>query len=695
MTESYVDALLSEQCDYSIEKGIESFEIDPFLTLLDFATKKIDGQFKTYKRSVEALQTQCVEEEEKHLASVQHARTKFNKALTEFKETEETISALSGVVMQAGERLQDLTTEATRGKQAALMLEMFTIFNTQKNFEPSKYKEEFPDVEYVTRIKKLQSLCSELDSEKNSLGIENINKFSEWLNDCYMTEFRKALMEKEIERIKEYAELLYHLNGGEDSVEEYLDNLTIFNDENDVKNDELLASTEQEIPTNVCKINNQCLQVFYKRMMGQVQKENREIERIFIQKGHVTNMFVSRIFDERIENYLDIYLHESNFKLGEYLFAFYDAYDQTVNGYLSGLVEKVFEDDRNFYAENEKDYVLSVFQNMKSIYDARKKQIKIDSSHKVDISSIPTLINPTEFQSVMDQLVFATIRAETLAHHDVFSKLIPTIFQLFMNFYNGVLVDCAEKLEYLTSKQQPNTQKSLAFLQSFLQILSNICTVIGNIQNVYNKHMSPTFKFSLQELQNASSQFNKVTDRLEDTLSHAVYNLRDWLLNCVTKLLSYKNEFKFKDEQDDTWLKNPKSTQTCNILCSFLNDHVKAINDGLTGLNRKHFIIEFAHGFHEELVKSFKKLKITPISGGFIFMYDINKISETIHQLHFPSITKPMFEDFSMLHKLFCVDKNSVAVIARAIGGESGLKFIDLNDFVKCRTDYTKDMKII
>ncbi|EKE37654.1 hypothetical protein ENUP19_0347G0031 [Entamoeba nuttalli] len=710
--EIYIDSLLSEQCDYSIEKGIEAFDIDPILQCLNVIKSRIDNQFIAYKRSVEQLQEQCVHEEETHISTVTNAREKFNKALEEFKQTENGVSELSTDIMQAGERLQDLTVEANRGRQASMIIDMFTKFNKDNNFDPRKYTEEYPDIDFVTRIKKLKTLCKELQNPQTTLGIANTEKFYSYIENEYMKKFSTAMTEKNINEMKDYAELLYYLNGGDKCVKEYLKSNAFLYDEIDIRQDEQLAETDQEIDNKVCKINNQCLQAFLKKILNQIQKEKREIEKVFVQKDIVVAKYVQKIFKFRIANFYSVYVYKGYDEdpdfFWKYLFKCYDAYDQITNSFvksltsfgingafLSDLVERVFEEDKTSnYSETEISYIASVFKQNQDSYNANKKSIKIDNVSKLNMDGFSKIIEPTTIKNVCDQLSFALIRAQSLTLPDSFDYVISKLFTSLTQWLDYVLLDCCERMVYLTQKQPNHPDKSIPFLSSYLTLLDNICKSISLIQVMFEKNLTPCFKYSVQKLNEYNKQFKNKIQSIQSTLSTSIENLCNWLLNCIEKLMNYKNEFKFKDEKDETWVLNPRATSIGIEICKYLNNTIKIVNSKLTGLNKKNFLIRIAHGFHDLFIRTIKKLKITPISGGFVFMYDVSAICDTVRALKFPAVVRPMFENLSLLFKIFCTPKDQVILIANAILGDGGFKYVDPNDLFKCRTDFSKDMKI-
>ncbi|ELP91679.1 exocyst complex component, putative [Entamoeba invadens IP1] len=718
--EIFVDSLLSDQSDYSIAKGIETFDIDPFLSLLNLSKSRIDNQFLAYKKSVEEFQEQCLLEEQNHVASVTACRKKFDKALTQFKETENGVSELSTEVMQAGERLQDLATEASRGKQASLILEMFRTLNGDKNFDPVMYKkrreeldedDDDAEVNFVIRVKKLKSLSKELKSPESVLGRKNVETLFEFLERDYLKNFKTAMAEKNLITMKDNAEMLYYLNGGDTCVDEYIESNEFLNDEVAIHKEEALAESDIEINKTVVAINSQVLAAFLKTLLAQIQKEKQRIEKIFVQKDVVLARYVQKIVEVRVTGFLSGYLYKGldtdpdfNWK---YLFLLYDSYTQMSNFFnktltssgmnavfLSDLVENVFNEDKTSnYNPTETEYIASVFKAHKDKYTAKKKTVKADSSTKVVMSGFGELIDPKEVKLICDQLSFGMVRAQTLSVPEDFDGLTTQLFTYLIQWMDEVLKDVVDKMEYQTSKQSVNPKNVENFLKGYLQLLTNVTTSVRSVQVMFEKSITPCFKYSIQKLQGYTDTFKGRIENLESGISESLSELGKWLVGNCEKILNYKNEFKLKDENDDTWV-TAGCSQICKETCRFIQMIVVAFEKGLTGSNKRNFLVTFANGLHGQFIKIIKKLKITPISGGFLFMYDVSAIVDTVRRLSFPVTVRPMFENLSSLFKIFCIPKSQVLDITTAIMKDGGFMGIDPNEVLKCRTDYSKEMHV-
>ncbi|BFU25055.1 exocyst complex component sec10, putative [Entamoeba histolytica HM-1:IMSS-B] len=706
---NYIDDLLSEQCDISLEQGIEAFSMEPLFSILSIAEKKLQSQFSLYVSSVNSLQEECVEEEESYLGVIKTAKDRMKKAIEEFEGTENGLNQLSEEVMQSGERLLDLREEVTKDKEVLEMLRMFDKMSKDEEFNVKNYDVEYPDIEFVIRVQKLKQLCRELTNENVIWGVQHVGDYYNHLNEELTKKFNKGFDEKNYLEMKDNAELLYYLNRGNNSINYYIENNEFLLNENEVNVDEKLASEKEEISNKELLLHNQRLEMFYKKMINQSQKEKREIDKIFIQKEIVNEKFIQEMFEFRIQNFLDIYLHESSQSTMEYLFKLYDAVDQTITllsksivgskivsmKFMNEMIDDCFKQDIDeYYQINEKAYINELFDTNKSNYMKLKKELKVDSPSKTKVDELNKLIDISTIQFILQQFSFAISRSKVLCPTQDLVSFIYSLFESLMNWVDSVLNDSIKKMIYLTQKYSTDPLKSVNFFNGYLEVIKQNCDAINLIKNILEKEILPNFKFSYQKYNECITKFNTKYKEMEQNITESLENSNDWITKVIEKKLKYKAEFVFKDENDMTWTHSPACTLVCKEFCEYLKEYLNSIDKYITGKNHKNFVISFGRNLYNTLIETFMKLKITPFSGGFIFMYDIRYLTDLIRSSSFPLSIKSMFENLTMLFKIYCIDKTNVISITNTIIEDGGFEFIDPNEMLKCRTDYSKEMVV-
>ena len=711
--ETYIDKLLNDQCDLALSRGIEHFNVSDFIDILSTIKAKTENQFVTYRKSVDQLQVQCLDEEENHQQTIKVVRHKFNKCIEEFKQIENDVTEISTEVMQAGERLQDLRAEVKRGKQAMEIMELFKKFNTDKQFNPEKYDRPVPKKNFAIIIKKLKTLSKELQNPDTALGKRNIEKFYEYIEKSYLFKFTGFLKEKNIKKMAEIAQFLYYLNGGEMCITEYLENNSFLMDDNDIRGDENRAENDPPVERDKERVENQCFRAFLKKIMDQIQRERRDIEKIFVNKEMVLMKYLEQLFEYRIRGFLQLYLYKGyeedpNFDW-QYLFKYYDSYCYItenfsknllalkINGtFLNELIEDMFSEDKEYnYCETEIHYIAGVFKENKEKYNQRKKEIRIDNATKVNSSMLNTFITLDEIKAVINQFYFALKRAQILTIPQNVEYVTTKIMYLGYAWIDDVLVDLSSKMNSLTQKFSGIKESTIQFLTNYFSLIKNIIEVNQYFQQIIETIILPIFKFNFQKFSNYKRKFVKRTTQIEYNISESFKNINDFLVLSMEKMLTYKHEFKCKDENDLTWIMNPFCTPICKNLCSSLTTVVKTIQDNLTGMNKRNFLVYFAHSFHDMYLRVIKKLKITPVSGGLLLMYDVNEIYTTLKNLKFPVSVKPLFDNFNLLFKIFTIPKNNLMLITDALIRDGNFAYVDPNDLLKCRTDFDKNMKVV
>lgn len=336
--EAFVEKLLEEECSKCLNTEDGLGTLDGIIEAVCYSEDVMGKLFDTYAQGTDRMEEQCIEDEEKTDVVISKARTKMNKLTATFKSTEESIESVAQEVMQSGQRLLDLREEVTRMREALNVLILFNRMKKDEDFKPSAYDVDPLDVEFVVGIRKLKMICKELFSEDLIWVLQNVGDYHRHLLEVLQKRFEKGFEEKDFNTMQDAEELLYYLNGGSSAVEYYIDNNAYLNDEKDLLADETLANETHEVDYTQCLIHDQRVLSFLKRVIQQIQKEARDIERVFVQKENVMELFVKQVFIVRIQNFLDVYMHEAVETNEEYLFKCYDAYDQ-LQTYLTKVLE--------------------------------------------------------------------------------------------------------------------------------------------------------------------------------------------------------------------------------------------------------------------------------------------------------------------------------------------------------------------
>ena len=284
-----------------------------------------------------------------------------------------------------------------------------------------------------------------------------------------MREFEKAFIEKNINEMKIKSDLMYHLNGGMAVVDLYIENNDFLNDDNDVVADEKLASQKEQLDMTKLSISNERVTTFYKKMVQQLQREKSNIDKIFIQKDEVTELMLKNIFEYRIQNFLDIYLHESSESTREYLYKLYDALEQShnflgkslvnieglSNKSIERMIEETFRDDIvTHYRTNERNFVDEIFRTNKKEYDVQKKTFKIDKPSKINLAECHKVLDVEVTKELLREYSFSNQRAKRICLPKDLPGFIKTMFGLCLKWVEDVLVDVSERLLTLSQKCQ-------------------------------------------------------------------------------------------------------------------------------------------------------------------------------------------------------------------------------------------------
>ena len=82
-------------------------------------------------------------------------------------------------------------------------------------------------------------------------------------------------------------------------------------DANDIRGDENRAENDPPVDRANEFVENPCFRAFLKKILDQLQKERRDIEKIFVNNKDIVLMkYIEQLFEYRIRGFLQLYLYK-------------------------------------------------------------------------------------------------------------------------------------------------------------------------------------------------------------------------------------------------------------------------------------------------------------------------------------------------------------------------------------------------
>ena len=406
---------------------------------------------------------------------------------------------------------------------------------------------------------------------------------------------------------------------------------------------------------------------------------------------------------------MDVYLHESSASTKEYLYKLYDAMDQSQTFLLKSLInidgismksidrmiEECFKEDvETHYRVNEMNYIEEIFKINKKEYDVQKKNYKIDKPSKINLEECHKVLDLEVTKQLLKEYTFANQRAKRICFAKDAPEFIQKLNKVCVKWIDDVVLDLSERILTLAQKMPNDPLKSIELLKGFMSLFSNVVNTVDTLQITIQEDVLQQLQFNYELFNQCDEALGSRIDKIERNICRAFETIIEWVATLVDKLMKYKNEFKFKDEMDDSWRNAPQCTLVMKDMCYYITSYIKLFDEHIKGMNHRNFMMLLGHRLFDVLIAGFKELKITPFSGGFLFMYDIRYIYEVVRLASFPTQIKYMFGNMTMLFKIYCIDKDLIPDIVRTIMDDGGFDFIEPNDMLKCRTDFTKAMLV-
>ena len=96
--------------------------------------------------------------------------------------------------------------------------------------------------------------------------------------------------------------------------------------------------------------------------------------------------------------------------------------------FLSELIENLFEEDKEYnYCDTETTYINGLIKENKEKYNHRKKEIKLDSTSKIQLDQLDSLINIDNIKELINQIVFALTRSQVLTLPEFIDSVVSKI----------------------------------------------------------------------------------------------------------------------------------------------------------------------------------------------------------------------------------------------------------------------------
>lgn len=297
-------------------------------------------------------------------------------------------------------------------------------------------------------------------------------------------------------------------------------------------------------------------------------------------------------------------------------------------------------------------------------YKKTKKSQKVENPSKVHVDELGKLLDAEGIAFVIQQVKYSFMRAKAMVPARALSAYVVGLLQKLIAWCENTIGDCVETLVGLSAKIPHNPTISLPYVHGIFALVKTIGESVQGIQDMLDTVVIPMFQYTYYTIQEDYEQFKSDVEEMEEMMDQVLVNLNSWIVDCAIKQLVYKDEFKFKEEQDQTWMSS-QATMSCMKFCQYLKQHFEIIDNALKGLNHEVFMSQLGVHLFTEVLGILKRLRVTPFSGGFMLMYDIRNIINTIEGAGFSDAVKDQFEELSMLFKLFCIDKTQLVFVVR------------------------------
>ncbi|EGU89236.1 hypothetical protein FOXB_00189 [Fusarium oxysporum f. sp. conglutinans Fo5176] len=666
------------------------------------------------------------------------------------------------IALQIGEKLEDLDKKRRRANDAIFLIQCWTEVSETGKLSLLQDVQRQAGSEHKVRcamiVRQLMRISQRLDptswgqtnGQRNggqtngvvgNIRLHNtrevLEKFCETLEQDLLQQFENSNKKGNYSDMMECAKVLYDFNGGASVIATFVNQHAFFLDRDQLLADEVqvdsdtweqLADPDSEPPTVEPSLQNLLDEI--KIVM---QDESNQIKLIFPYYETVLIKFIQRIFQQSIQQRLEMVLDET-LKISS--LAFLRALHSS-RTYLGSLVEDLKShgltehpepcsaqiahtlDQQmeelfvpymigNSYIERErksleeikahnviasaKDAYIERLDSSELTSTQKKMMLRVagvqdkdkDNKNEIEVSEEDGALSVANAKRMLKWLAESVQRTLELGTQTDTPKDVNTLLNLLLTSLGQVYIETTldAALDQVSVQENTKTEPDLSYLPT-IQPAVTITSLMDRFITVVLIRLAESNTTVRRSME---AQKRVAISNIEKKTNNVMKGTIDVVSNWVTKSLAgqRKQDFRPKEVELDSL-----QTQTCLSICTFLARVQRLARQAIDGQNSEKFFTELALVILKLLFEHFKKFQVNA-TGGLMVTQDIAKYVSTMREWPLTKEVGSAVEMLTEIGSLFIVGPEALREKTRTLaasGIRGKLSRADFRAFVQRRDD--------
>eukprot|EP00698_Gefionella_okellyi_P003529 TRINITY_DN13320_c0_g1_i1.p1 TRINITY_DN13320_c0_g1~~TRINITY_DN13320_c0_g1_i1.p1 ORF type:complete len:727 (+),score=150.50 TRINITY_DN13320_c0_g1_i1:29-2209(+) len=629
---------------------------------------------------ISSLVKECHSEDSRNKRTLVSLEEQLKHIITGFSDLEHRVHNISLTAVRIGERLETFDRQRERALEAIELIDHFLEY--VQGSEPAVFTDAGRLHEAAAQIHALQTFANGLSPEQvnDSLGaIDAIQKRASAIESTLLDKFSDAGRSQHYEIMRHCAQTLDLFKKDAPCQNRYANGRflewspTVLN----LEPRDTPRSEDEDALAN---------EPAFKELLAAIKKECMaaldEVQKIFQVPDKVMGLYVERMFEEKIQNFVVTMLErDKQHSLLCYLRSLYASYTA-----VQGLAIELGDLPVDEYKITQK--VQSIFNHFRDNYISYELAC-LQSLFKLKIEDFETILNDRGleeammvFQIPLEMVHAAEEAARRAAALSKGEKGPEHVYQTFVMLIRFLGVDYVEFALDRGALCIPDGE-----FRPFLQVIQISTRVTMMVQRHLSKQLAKYISGDVNWWTSANTEKAMLVERLENKVCAGLEQILQAIMAHCEKLLEMQKKTDYRPNEG-TEMTSDKPTPTCARVAEYIRQQHRTFTESLDGGNLDTMLTELAVRLYHKLMDHIRKFTISS-DGGLRLMRDLTEFQKVVEQFKLPAVDA-QYEVLRDIANVFVVSPQFISGLLT----DSALRKLadgELATLVKMRADFKSE----
>ncbi|KAI5809625.1 exocyst complex component Sec10-like protein [Peziza echinospora] len=315
IVKDFIEGLSSTSLASHRRSGVQTtaFDPKPYIRSFEAALERLKDLDEDLSGRESDLKEGVRRAEQDHTRTIERLGSKFNQTLQEFQRLDASISDGGGMAVRIGGELEQLDKQRQRASDAVFLIKCYSEFarGDSSRLEALRKTGKIEDSIRCAVVSRQLTMIARR-TEGNNQSRDLIEKFSETLEKDLLRQFDRAYRKQQWDAMQGCAKVLYDFNGGASVTQIFVNQHDFFINMEKLVTGQILPEGEiwEKLPDPDADPPGvePSLQKLIKEVKYVLEGESTIIARVFPQPEQVLGKFLQRVFQQSIQQRLEMVL---------------------------------------------------------------------------------------------------------------------------------------------------------------------------------------------------------------------------------------------------------------------------------------------------------------------------------------------------------------------------------------------------